>query len=321
MRYVCLLVVMILISSTSALFAQDTPAGADGAALYKERCASCHDMPQGRVPSIGAIKAMSGEAIVAALSTGVMKTQAQGLSIVQMIGLVIYIAPTGGAAADAPSLTRTCKPDAGSAAAEFKSAMNAPRWNGWSTSTSNSRFQDASSAGLTGAQVPSLKLKWAFNLGAVTIARSQPVIVGGRVFLGTSTNVVYSLDARTGCTYWGFKTGAAVRGGTTIGDVMGVPAVFVGDASATVYAINAQTGEQIWKVRPVDHFTTMATAAPQVHNGVVYQSFSSFEEALASDPGYSCCTFRGSVVALDAATGKKIWQTFTIPEEAKPTRK
>jgi polyvinyl alcohol dehydrogenase (cytochrome) len=103
------------------------------------------------------------------------------------------------------------------------------------------------------------------------MARSQPVIVGGRVFLGTLTNVVYSLDAKTGCTYWGFRTDAAVRGGATMGDANGVPAIFVGDARATVYAINAQTGELIWKIRPVDNFTTMITAAPQVHNGVVYQ--------------------------------------------------
>src|SRR5262245_62214513 len=65
----------------------------------------------------------------------------------------------------------------------------------------------------------------------------------------------------------------------------------------------------------------MGTATPRVHNGVVYQAYSSFEEVLAGDPKYQCCTFRGSVVALDAATGKKIWQTFTIPDSAKPTSK
>jgi polyvinyl alcohol dehydrogenase (cytochrome) len=70
----------------------------------------------------------------------------------------------------------------------------------------------------------------------------------------------------------------------------------------------------------VDHFATMGTATPRIHNGIVYQPFSSFEEVLAADPKYPCCTFRGSVVALDAGTGKKIWQTFTIPDAPKPTR-
>jgi polyvinyl alcohol dehydrogenase (cytochrome) len=106
-----------------------------------------------------------------------------------------------------------------------------------------------------------------------------------------------------------------------VGEVNGTPVVYFGDMSATVFAVNAETGDLIWKIRPVDHFATMITAAPQIHNGVVYQTFSSFEEALGPDPSFQCCTFRGSVVALDAATGKKIWQTFTIPEAAKPTRK
>ena len=101
----------------------------------------------------------------------------------------------------------------------------------------------------------------------------------------------------------------------------GSPAVFFSDGGATVYALNASSGELLWKIRPVDHFATTATATPQVYKGVVYQAFSSFEEALGPDPNFECCTFRGSVVALDAATGKKLWQTFTIAETPKPVRK
>jgi polyvinyl alcohol dehydrogenase (cytochrome) len=314
MRYVCLIAVTILLLSTQVLSAQD------GAAIYKERCASCHDAPEGRVPSISAIKAMSGEAIYVALTSGAMRTQAQGLSTPQIFALLGYIAPTGGTTADAPALTRTCKTEAAFGPAAFKSAMTAPRWNGWSTSATNSRFQDAKSAGLSAANVPALKLKWAFNLGDVTMARSQPTIVGGRVFIATLTGAVYSLDAETGCTQWGFKANS-VRSGVTLGEANGTPAVFFAEAGGTVHALNAGTGELIWKIRPVDHFATMATAAPQVHNGVVYQPFSSFEEVLGPDPNYQCCSFRGSVVALEAATGKKIWQTFTISEAPKPTKK
>ena len=69
MRYICLLALML-----PPLSAQD------GAAIYKERCAACHDAPKGRIPALSAIKAMSGEAIYAALTTGLMKTQAEGLS-------------------------------------------------------------------------------------------------------------------------------------------------------------------------------------------------------------------------------------------------
>ncbi|MGA2078990.1 MAG: cytochrome C oxidase Cbb3, partial [Terriglobia bacterium] len=36
---------------------------------------------------------------------------------------------------------------------------------------------------------------------------------------------------------------------------------------------------------------------------------------------YPCCTFRGSVVVYDAKSGKQIWKSYTIPEEAKPIKK
>jgi polyvinyl alcohol dehydrogenase (cytochrome) len=306
MRYVCLCVLMMPV-----LFAQD------GAAIYKERCASCHDMPAARVPSFATIKAMSGEAIYAALSMGLMKSRAEGLSTSELFALIGYIAPTGGTQVAPPSFTPTCKGDSA-----FRADPNLPQWNGWSTSASNSRFQDATSAGLAASDVGKLKLKWAFNLGDVTVARSQPAVVGGRVFIATATGAVYSLDVATGCTRWGYQAGTAgIRSGMTIGEANGAPAVFFGDSGANIYALNAQTGELIWKVRPVDHFASMATATPRYYKGVIYQPFSSFEEIMGPDPKYGCCTFRGSVVALDAGTGKKVWQTFTIPEPSKPTRK
>jgi polyvinyl alcohol dehydrogenase (cytochrome) len=315
MRYVCLLAVMVPI-----LYAQD------GGAIYKERCASCHDAPVGRVPALSAIKAMSGEAVYAALSSGSMKTQAEGLTTTQIFALLGYIGPTGGTQTVAPKFERTCKGDAA-----FRQGANSPSWNGWSTSVTNSRFQDAAAAGLSAADVPKLRLKWAFNLGDVTMARGEPAVVGNRVFVASLTGAVYSLDRDTGCTQWGFKADTGIRAGVTLagvnqaevnqGDINGVPAIYFSDSGGNVYALNASSGELIWKIHPVDHFATLATAAPQVYKGVVYQAFSSFEEALGPDPNFECCTFRGSVVALDAATGKKLWQTFTIPEEPKPTRK
>jgi outer membrane protein assembly factor BamB len=48
---------------------------------------------------------------------------------------------------------------------------------------------------------------------------------------------------------------------------------------------------------------------------------SSPEEFVSRNPTYPCCTFRGSVSALDAATGKVIWKTYAISEPPKPSRK
>jgi polyvinyl alcohol dehydrogenase (cytochrome) len=300
MRYVCLFVLLMMLP----LAAQD------GGAIYKERCALCHDMP-----SLATIKAMSGEAIYVALTNGVMKSRAEGLGTPELFALIGYIAPTGGTQTAAPQFTPTCRGDAA-----FRADEKA-QWSGWSPSATNSRFQDATAARLAASDVGKLKLKWAFNLGDVTVARSQPAIVGGRVFIGTQTGAMYALDADTGCRRWGFQAAAGIRSGMTIGDANGAPAVFFGDTGANLYALNAQTGELIWKVHPTDHFATMATATPRYYKGVVYQPFASFEEVMGPDPKYRCCTFRGSVAALDASTGKTIWQTFTILESPKETRK
>lgn len=285
----------------------------DGAQIYKQRCAACHDAPAQRVPSLDSIKKMSGEAIYTALTRGTMKTQAADLSSAQIFALIGYIAPGGGEHAPAAPVVRTCK-------TEPVLTQNLPDWNGWSPSLTNSRFQPRSAALLTATDIPHLKLKWAFNLGDVTEARSQPMIVRGRLFIGSTTGVLYALDPGSGCTFWGFHADSPLRGGATAGQSNNQEAVFFVDTAANVYAVNAETGALIWKVRPVDHFATIATGTPRYYKGVVYQGFSSFEEGIAADPKYQCCTFRGSIVALDAATGHRLWQTFTIPDPAKPTQ-
>jgi polyvinyl alcohol dehydrogenase (cytochrome) len=297
---------LLILAATGFLYAQD------GAALYKERCASCHDSPTGRIPSIAAIKQMTGQAVYAALANGVMKSQTAGLSTQELISLLVYIAPNGDATAK-PTFEKTCK-----GSAPVKSGASG--WGGWSPGVTNSRYQDAKAAGLTAADVPRLKLKWAFNLGPVTMARGQPAVAGNRVFTGTLAGDVYSIDVDSGCVHWAFRATAGVRSGVVIGDADGVPAVFFGDRSAVIYALNAASGELLWKTRPVEHLLASATATPQFYKGVIYEGFASIEEALVADPQAACCSFRGSVVALDAATGRTIWQSFTIPEPAKPTR-
>ena len=56
------------------------------------------------------------------------------------------------------------------------------------------------------------------------------------------------------------------------------------------------------------------TATPVFYKDRLYVGSASREEALSVSPGYLCCTFRGSESALDAATGKVLWKTYTIAE-------
>ena len=192
-----------------------------------------------------------------------------------------------------------------------------PAWNGWGAGISNSRFQTAAAAQLTAAQVPALKLKWAFGLEGAKQVFGEPVVVGGRVFFSADTGVVYSLDAATGCVYWTFQADAGVRSAVSIRPAKPAPMAYFGDLKANVYALDATKGTLIWKVQVDDHPTARITGAPQVFEDRVYVPVASSEEGASSDAQYPCCSFRGSVVALDAGSGKQIWKTRTIAEVPK----
>src|SRR5215467_6445627 len=110
--------------------------------------------------------------------------------------------------------------------------LSAPAWNGWGPDSSNARFQPESAAGIPAAQVPTLKLKWAFGFPNVKSVMGAPVVAGGRVFLGVDTGEVYSLDAATGCEYWVVKAEAGVRSAVTVAQAGTRPTAFFGDLKA-----------------------------------------------------------------------------------------
>jgi polyvinyl alcohol dehydrogenase (cytochrome) len=180
-------------------------------------------------------------------------------------------------------------------------------------------------AGLTPDQVPNLKLKWAFGFPHAAAMFGQPTIAAGRVFIGVDTGYVYSLDAAKGCVYWSYRALSGVRNAITIAPVNGQRsakyAAYFGDLRGNIYALNAATGALLWKVNVEDHPLAVITGAPTLHGGRLYVPVASREEAAGSDPNYPCCTFRGSIVAVDAGSGKRIWKTYTVEEEPKPTVK
>jgi polyvinyl alcohol dehydrogenase (cytochrome) len=96
---------------------------------------------------------------------------------------------------------------------------------------------------------------------------------------------------------------------------------FIGDRAGNVYSVNAATGTLIWKTKVDDHPLARVTGSPVFHNGRLYVPVASGEENAGAVADYECCRFRGSVVALNGATGERIWKTYTIAEEARPTKK
>ena len=297
-----------------------------GFATFQTTCARCHGNGDtanvDRAPSSNTLREMTPEKIYTALTTGVMQQQASALSDAQKKGVAEFMAgrPLGsGASGSSETMGFQCRTNP-----PLPDPASRPAWNGWSPDLANTRFQPANVARLTAAQVPKLKLKWVFGFPSGVSANAQPTVVSGRVFVGSDNGWVYSIDAKSGCVYWSFEAGSIIRNAITVGAVKNVPgnpdakyAAFVGDGQANVYAIDAQTGKQLWKTKVDPHFVARITAGTRYYDGKLIVPVSSSEEFSSGNPGYSCCTSRGSVVALDANTGKQIWKAWVVQEEPK----
>ena len=296
----------------------------DGAVLYNDHCAICHEAGtdgDSHAPGRDVLRQLTPEQILQTLEKGAMKAQAAERSRAQRQALAEYLSgkSIGSELPNPIPKSAFC----GSSAHTFRNSLDGPAWNGWGVSVTNSRFEPGEAAGMTAGDVPHLKLKWAFGFPGASSGGTQPVVVGGRVYVADAEGDVFALDAQTGCIHWTIAVEAGVRSAITIGShgSGGGLAAYFGDQSANVYAVDAESGKLLWKVKVDDYFLAAITGAPQLYEGRLFVPVSSREESQVGNPKYPCCAFRGSVVALNAATGKQIWKTYTIAQEAKPEQK
>jgi len=169
--------------------------------------------------------------------------------------------------------------------------------------------------------VGSLKLKWSLSTNGEVSA--TPTVDGGAVYFPDWAGYLTKADARTGAVLWSrpvsdytglpgdvSRTAPAISHGVLyLGDQGGILG-----AGAHVFAVNAADGRPLWSITAESHPAAVITESPLFYGGRVYVGVSSNEFGLAATPGYQCCTFRGSLVALDARTGAKVWQTYSLPD-------
>jgi polyvinyl alcohol dehydrogenase (cytochrome) len=304
MRLAVSLLFMAFAASASA---QPAP---DGATTFNRACATCHREGQNTAPTPTVLRQLSPEGIVNSLTNGRMQVQGASLSDAERRAIAQFLTGRAPAASIAAAVVNKC-----TASPSMADAATAPGWNGWGNGPSNTRF--AQNAGLTAADLPRLKLKWAFGYAGVNAARAQPTLAGGRLFVASENGEAHALDPKTGCTHWTYKAQAGIRTGLVVGPYKTATstgqAVYFGDVKANAYAVDANTGRELWVRKVDDHVAASLTGAPALWGGKVFVPVQGLNEEGQGGTGkYPCCTFRGSVVALDASTGAVLWKTYTV---------
>ena len=280
-----------------------------GAPVFGEHCAMCHEGQVPAAPEQLFLHMMTPGAILAALTHGMMVEEGKPLSLRQKREVAEYLSGERFGAARRQRPVPMCA----GAAARFDLAQRPVRY-GWGLN--NSRFIPGNIAQLSRAQVQRLRLKWAFAFPRALRARSQPAIAYGAVYVGSQNGTVYALDLASGCVRWTFRAAAEVRTGmvlATPGDHDHGPHLYFGDIVGNVYAVNPLSGALQWRRKVVSNPYATLTGTPALYDDTLYVPVSSLEEATAAAMHKPCCSFRGSVVALNAATGQVRWRTYTIP--------
>jgi polyvinyl alcohol dehydrogenase (cytochrome) len=165
--------------------------------------------------------------------------------------------------------------------------------------------------------VGSLVVKWTYaTMGDVS---ARAAVAGGVVYFPDWGGYLHAVRAGNGNPLWSKKlTDYGLPSPT---NARSTPAVAKGvlyigtQEGAWLLAIDAKTGNLIWRTQlesPANDPFAIITTSPVVVDGTILTGVASTEEGIAGFvPGYPCCKARGSVVAVDAATGQIKWKTYT----------
>ena len=298
-------------AGTDALVSRDgaviDPKTHPGRALFENNCLTCHGGDIPKAPAAVWLEMMSPDLLLSAMNDGIMKEQSAHLSPKQKTLIAEFITRTSLADYTPPSPPEMCSGE------QMAFGGQPPAKLGWGHDTR--RFVPADLAGVSSDQVANLSLKWAFAYPSALRARSQPAIGWNTIFVGSQDGRVYAFDLDTGCTRWTWRAPAEVRTAVVVDPDS--ERLYFADVHARVYAMNAKTGELIWQARVDDHANATVTGSPSLGDGQLFVPVSSLEVVTAANPSYACCTFAGSVVALDLETGEMQWKTYTVSEQPK----
>ena len=308
-----------------AAAAQEAPQPTAAEALFVAHCKQCHEPAIDRAPPRTAMAERSPADIAQVLTDGPMKPMAAGLSADEIRALAAYLGsgPANGLAS-AGGARRGARPPP-PPVHDVMCTANPPiqpgpnDWSNWGVDAANTRYQKA--GGVAAADIPRLKVKWAFSVRGG--AYGQPTVVGDWLFLATRGGGFYALDANSGCVHWHIDDNSR-----TTPVILRSPVspsgwiTFLGEQTRVVKAFDAQTGKPLWTSPALETNPVAGITGPIIASGdQLFVPLTSGEEGAGTQPNYPCCSFRGSLAALDMATGRLEWQTHVINEPLKPIRR
>jgi len=291
-----------------------------GQAIYRLRCAACHDNPEEtKSPAKATLSAMSYQVLSFALTQGKMQAQAAGMSEEERGQLINFLTGRSTATLDTWSQGMACA----KGGVDLKAAPSVATFGFDARQT---RTLTARQTGLTKAKLAKLDLAWAIGFPATTMLRAQPAVVGNTVFLPVAeASAMYAFDvsdpARP-CVKWVYNTpgGSPLRTSPAYGVIAdGTPVLAFSGLDTTVHVLDARTGKPLWH-RPVGTYSySLTTGTPRVLKDRIIVPVSQFEIMTAADNKVACCTNHGYVLSLDPTTGRQQWRYDTMPD-ATPVR-
>ena len=299
---------MMTIALFSAISLASAQTMADKERLYFDNCQTCHDSSESRAPQTAEISKMSRSRIFSSMKQGVMKDVSAHLIDDELYAIIDYMHK------DRVETTFDESSNQCKAQLEFKSSES---WTRWGNNLTNDRTQNTS--GITLENIGSLTLKWAYRHPDTDAARSQPVVAGNVIFMGTQDGQIIAMDLESGCEYWSYQAEAEVRSSLAVDlDENDHPTwLYFGDFAATAYAIDAATGALIWKNKAYDNPDATITGSPTNFKNMLIVPVSSIEVVNSTRPDYECCTFRGNIAAMNKKTGDILWKGYTVAEPEK----
>jgi len=201
---------------------------------------------------------------------------------------------------------------------------NDDAWPSAGQNLANTRHQNQS-GGISVQTVGRLAVKWQFTTSGDVSA--TPAVDATRVYVPDWGGNLYAVDRKSGQLVWQASISAVtgvpfdkaratpvVSGGKVIVGTQGSILVPGGGPGGKMIAFDKNTGAVIWMTTLDADSSAIVTQSAVVQGGRVYVGLASSEEALAGFvPGYPCCSFRGSMMALDVDTGAVLWKTYMIP--------